>query len=286
MSNSVSAALLTDKLEVAAMTVLGDQFAPLSAFAREFSPDELKPLATVQVKLVTASDVAQTNPTNFESNGDSTISNVAIVPVHVCQSFQISNSDLQSGLRLADLTEINAKAFAAKLLDLAFAVVTEENFGAAVVTSAAAAFDWPDIPALWASLKKSDKKTLVLDSEFFARLLNKPSFFQTIGPGPGGFKTFGLDGVYSCSRFTAAGPGVSGFICHPNAVAVVSGTPLVPAGGGAGLGRQQYTLPGLNLTVVTHQWISLATRTLWASYDAIFGAAVGDPSCLKILKST
>jgi len=37
------------------------------------------------------------------------------------------------------------------------------------------------------------------------------------------------------------------------------------------------------LSVVVHVWVSRATRTMWASYDVMFGAAAGDTTQAELL---
>ncbi len=288
MSNTYSSDLVTATLAETAMTVLQDQLCPLSAFSRDFGTDPLKPRATVQVKLVTAGSATQTNPTNFEQ-GDSTVDAVPVAVDQISQCFQVSNEDLNSGLRLADLVTVNAKVFASTLLDLAFAPITEANFGAAVLTSAAPAFGWSDMPTLWAALKKSDAKHCILESEFYARLLTQPGYFQALGEGSSGARVFGWDGLFHTSRFNGAGANVKGFACNPSAIAVASGLPAVcnkikiP---GNSLDIQTVKVPGIDLAVAYCVWFSNATRSLWASFDVCFGASKGDTTALKIVKGT
>jgi hypothetical protein len=45
------------------------------------------------------------------------------------------------------------------------------------------------------------------------------------------------------------------------------------------------TIDSLGLSVRFSRWISRATRAPWASFNVMFGAASGDSSRLKIIKS-
>ena len=284
MSNTYSATLVTAALEKTATTVLQNQFAPLAAFTRDFSADEYKPLATGTLKKVTAGSSTQTNASNFES-GDSTVAAVQVTMNQYTQSFQVSNSDLNSGLRLADLIEINAKIFAGAILDVPFALITEANFGAATVISAPASFGFGDLGLLMGALKLSDVKNLVLDGDYFSQIANQPGFFQAVSAGPGGMKPFGWDAVHPCTRWSAADANIRGFGCNPQALGMVTGLPVAEGQPGGTLSRKIIVLPGLELPVVVHTWFSLSTRTLWCSFDLMLGAAVLDPSALKLIKS-
>ena len=45
-------------------------------------------------------------------------------------------------------------------------------------------------------------------------------------------------------------------------------------------------IPDLGLNVVINLWGSTATRTLWASYGVMFGAAVADASALTLYQTS
>jgi hypothetical protein len=222
-----------------------------------------------------------TQGSSFEA-GDATVSNIAVTMALKSQPFHLNSYDLNGGMRIENLIEINATKFADSLIDVVMALVTEGNFGAPVVTSAAAAFAWGDLPDLAAALAKSSRKNLILDSTYAARLANQPGYFQAVGSGPGGAKAFGWDEIHSCSRFTAAGPSIVGFACNPQALVVAVGLPMVPNG----VDQTVFELPGLGIKVAMTRWYAVATRTQWMSLDAAIGAAVGDATALKLIKST
>lgn len=204
--------------------------------------------------------------------------------VQMSQPFHVDNFDLQGGLRLENLVEIHARKFAASLLDVVFALITTGNFGAPIVTSAAASFAWQDLAPLFAALKKSDKKNLVVETEYYARLANQPNLFQVVGGDSNGARAFGLDGIYSCSKFDACGAGIVGFMSNPQALAVGIGLPMVPAHA-PGLETGTLELPGLGIRVQTNRWASVATRSSWCSFDVCFGAAVADNTALKLISA-
>jgi hypothetical protein len=287
MGNTYSATLITQHLAKTAITVLQNKFAPLSAFTRQVEVDPIKPKATVQVKLITAGSTTQTDGTNFES-GDSTITNVQVAVHQITQSFAVSNSDLNSGLRLEDLGRVNAKAFASTIQQAVNAVITTGNFTATPLTSAPAAFGLSDLATLFGQLKKSDEKNLILDGSYFARIVNTPGFYQPTGTASGaGWKPFGWDYIGECSEWTGAGAGVQGFACHPQAIAVAMGEPAeevnIP---GNILSRETLMVEGLQIPVAFYQWFNPATRTMWCSFDLMFGASAADTTAGVIVKSS
>ena len=96
MANSYSGSLLTQFLLEKATTVLQNRLAALACFTRQFTTDPYKPLATAQLKFVTAGAAGQTNASNFES-GDSTVTNIAVTVNHLSQSFHVTTRSLTPG---------------------------------------------------------------------------------------------------------------------------------------------------------------------------------------------
>jgi len=287
MGNTYSTDLVTQSLKEGAITKLVHAFAPLRAFTRDFTTDPIKPRSTCQVKLITTSGAAQDNPTNFET-GDTTVSNVAVTVDQVSRSFHVTNDELNSGLRLTDLLVQNGKVFAGAIQQKINALFTTGNFAnysGGAYTKASASFAWSDMALLWGALKKADEKHAILDGEYLGPLVNSPTFMQpglTADASQSGMR-FGWDGLHLCTEWTGAEANVRGIICNPQAIVAVAGVP-VPAPA-ANIVRETFVIPGIGLTVSFSQWFSLATRTLWASYDCMFGCSVGDNTALILIKS-
>lgn len=293
MANNFSSSLVLDTVSSRSMTYLGNVFAPLGAFATDFSDETYTQGQNVRLRVATAGATVQTNPTNWES-GDSNISNVNLPVNQYSVSFQLSPRELNNGFRLGQIIDINLQQFGNKIMDVAFAPFTTTNFSN--ITVAQASIAAANLKTAWAAVAKSPIKNLILDSTAYAQFL-PGSLTTEIGPRPG---LAGFDGVYLNTRWTGAGTNIYGFAGGPGAVAMVAGLPeqvaaqefavggleqrviSVPLGGrGTGQGATQ---PALQVQVST--WISLATRTRWVSYDAMFGAvATGDTSAGLVFKS-
>ena len=286
MSNTFDAALVTDSLRDAAITTLQSRLAPLSAFSRDFSADQLRPLATVQVPIATAGSTTQTNATNFES-GDSTLDNVAVSVSQYSNSFHITNAQLNGGHRLERLAKINASYLANKIIDIAFAPITTTNFGAAVIdVDTADLVTATSLKTLWASLKDGDVRNLIVDGSIYANFL--PANLEAFQLASGGKNVgmYGYDFFTYNNRWDGAGATIKGFACSPNAIAVASGIPTASPADSDMISQELITLDDLGLTVQMNMWVSRASRALWASYDVMFGSSVADTGALKIIKLT
>src|SRR5438067_658260 len=66
-ANTYSSSLVTQFLIDSVISRLQNKWAMLKAFTTEFPVDPIKPLASGQLKFVTAGATAQTNATNFET---------------------------------------------------------------------------------------------------------------------------------------------------------------------------------------------------------------------------
>jgi hypothetical protein len=244
------------------------------------------------LKHVTAGATAQTDATNFES-GDSTVAALSVTMHQYTVSFQVTNSDLNSGLRMENLVKINTANFANKVTEVATAPITVATFTNTPVISAAAAFGFSDLATLQASLKKSPIKNLILDGSYIARIANTPGFFQlagTVGGASAGqtgaWKAFGWDLIAQLSDWTGADANVQGFACNPQAIVGITGLPLTPPNIPGGI-LQQTTMvvPGLEIPVAAYNWFNPSTRTMWCSYDIMLGVTAGDTSAGTIVKS-
>jgi hypothetical protein len=286
MANTFDSALVTDVLRDSVITVLQSRLAPLSAFTKDFSAESVKPRATIQVPIATAGSTTQTNASDFES-GNSTLDNVAVTVNQYSNSFAISNDELNQGFRLENIAKINLHQLANKLIDVALTPVTTTNFGSAVVDKDAATdVGVADLRTLWAALKDGDVRNVILDGSIYAQFL--PSNLDAFQVASGGKNVgmYGFDLFTYNNRWAGAGTNVRGFACSPQAIAVASGVPVQSAVADDMVAQESVLIPDLGLSVQMNMWVSRQTRSLWASYDVMFGAAKADGSALKLLVLT
>ena len=290
-SNTYSATLITAFLTDGATTILQNKWAPLRAFSRDFSTDAYKPLAVAQHKYVTAGPTVQTNATNFES-GDATVAPVTITPNQYTSAVNVSNSDLNNGLRMENLATILSAKLANKVIEAALAPVTLANFAAITATTTgqvitAKDFTFTDMSRIWGVLQKANQRFAIMDGAYFAKLLLQPTYFQ---PGvsaddEGSMKAYGWDGIFVNSDWTGASNNAAAFFCDPQAIAVLAGLPLTPPSGipGNTLEQGSFKIPGVEMSVASYSWFNLGARTAWMSLDCIFGASVMDTTAGAIV---
>lgn len=277
--NTFSSSLTTNFLILGATVQLSPKFAAIPMFSRDTSVDPYKPLATGQLKFnTTAQDgsTTQTNATNFES-GDSTVTNVAVTVAQYTEAFHLTNSQLNSGLRMEDLVISKMASLGSKISKVFAANITAANFSTLTpIINSSTAFGFRDTQVAWGALKKAVRKHLMLDGPYLANLINVPTLFQPtpVVPGASWKNLIGWDYVALHTEWSAAGANIFGFGGDPQALGVIAGLPLIdsPAIPGGILAQATGMLPGVDLPIAVYAWFNTATRTYWASYDMMFGA--------------
>lgn len=300
-ANTFSATVTTNFLIAGAIQKLSGRFAAANLFARDAEQDPFKPLAAGIRKFnTTATDgtQVQSNPTDFEAlgaGGDSTIDAITITPTQQVSGGHLTNAQLQSGFRVADIIEKKLIDLAAKVTQVLTAPITVANFTTnAALVSAPAAFSFSDLATLQGQLKKTLVKNLILDGEYLARISNTPGFFQpagnvgtSTGSGSGAWRAFGWDNIALNTDWSGAGANVRGFACGQDAIGFISGLPLTPPEGIPGNIANVGTvmLPDVNIGIQTWAWWSNITRTYHFTFDLIIGATLVDELQGVLVKS-
>lgn len=280
MSNTLSASLILDTLSKRTQTTIGQQFAPWSAFASDFSEDVMNQGQSVQVPLATAGGTAQTNPTSWES-GDSTIANVPVTVADYSVSFHITPLQMNNSYKLAQLMDINVQNFVNKVNSIALSPFNSTHWTNFI--EAAATFSSTNLKTIWAGIARSPRKNILLDPTAYANFL--PTSLTDIGAKSG---LAGFDGFFLNSLWTGAGTNVIGFAGGPQSVAYVSGLPSYDDETRADINAsviQVEIAPGKTLPVMMATWLSRASRTRWASLDVMFGASKLDNTKGYLIKS-
>ena len=295
-ANSYSSTLTTNFLVMGATVKIGPKFAPIKAFARDVSVDPYKPLASGVMKFTTSvqdgSDV-QTNATNF-TTGDSTVTAVTVSVAQYTASANLTNSDLNSGIRMEDIALPKLRSLGSKIVQIATAPITAANYtnssgGLAGLTKASTNFGFNDLQTLWGQLKKANTKNILLDGEYLANLVNIPNFFQVALNGGDNTwsNAFGWDLIALNTEWSGAGTGVRGFACDPQAIGCIAGLPLIDSAGipGGILSVSTGSIPGVNLPIAAYLWFDVTARTYYMSYDMMFGASKMDNTAGALITS-
>ncbi|WP_035606216.1 hypothetical protein [Haloferula sp. BvORR071] len=283
MSNTFDSALVNSVLAQKGISVLRHKLSWLKAFSTDFS-DEVRDQRsrTINVPVYTATSAVQTNPTNFET-GDTTATNAAVALNHISKSFYITSADYGKGTRLESLAEINMNVVAKAIEDAVFAKITEANYGTAVVTGITpGAMSEANLKTLWGAVGGTNKACVLADSEFKNFIGTNLTSFDVLGStGAYGFDTFDHSGA----GFASAGTKIVGFGATKGALAIASAIPEYSGPVADMLSSEVFEVPDLGLAVQFNVWGSTASRNTWGSFDVLFGAAVGDASQAKLVKT-
>ena len=317
-ANSYTSALIVDFLADQAITALVATLPALRVFTRDFMASGFAPLSTLQVRLVTAPDndnrlqrgTKSAGISNYET-GDSKVTAVAVPMTEFSEAVNVNSTELMSGLRIEYLANHALQTLGVNLVQTALQVFNASTFtGGAVANGTIQAhygtFAWNvaggvDMATLRAAIGKSPTKNAILDPVLFSKLINIP-IQSGIAPAAVGDLTagqtnmrnvFGWDEIAETSAWASPQglPGTTnstiGIGLNPQACVVAARLPITPPEGipGNTLLQTNVTIPGLDLTIAVFQWFSLASRSLWASYGVVFGAAAGDLTAACHLKS-
>lgn len=277
-ANTVDAALVNTLIAGDFLTTMRTKMAPLAAFSHQISTSPMSARQVLNVNLLSSAGATQDNPTNFET-GDTTSTAKTVTLAHVSRSFYTANSEQDLGLALAQKAPTNARIMAEGIMAKVTALMTNANYGADVVVGAAADFSSTDLPAILALGKNYDRTTLLLDGSHLAYLL--PTSRESFTFGEAG--AYGFDGgIYKNNLWTSAANDICGLVCGPDAI-IWGSAPVAAGPNGAALTVSSISLPEIGITVQAHTWYALASRSMWASYDVCFGAAVGDATQAEVL---
>ena len=281
-ANSFDPAFVTDIALTEAITTLQNKLAALALFSTKFTTDPVAPLRKIDVPLVTGTDAVQVNPTTFETGGDSTAGKIQVSVNHLFKLFYITFEELQQGYQLETLFKINLQALANAIMDAATAPLTVANYGAPIVTTPATDFGTDDLKLLFAAAKDFDIKALLLDGSYLAQFIPTNKWQFTLGEEG----AYGFDRMAMNNRWNGGAPNLVGVVGCPAGLAVASGMPVIHRSiADKMLISEQITIPSLGLVIMFNVWGSLASRTVFGSYEVMFGAAKGDTPQMKLITS-
>ncbi len=281
MATTIDTDLLLDTLSDKALTYLGHVLAPITAYSTDFTANYLPQTKAVQVPVVTGGSAALKNPTDFES-GTATTTNIAVTVDHYSAPFDLSSCQINNRFSIETLAEAKLNLLAEAIAGVIAPLFNSTNFPGTGVTVAQSSFAAANAKTLLGALGKNPRKSLLLDSVAFAQLApeNKNAFQL----GEAG--AYGFAGVYQQTYWTGAESKVYGVACGPAAVAIAAGIPIMaPKGADQMLQQKIITIPGIGLSVQLNSWFSTKSRSQWASYDIMFGAAAGLSDAAVLIKA-
>jgi hypothetical protein len=139
-----------------------------------------------------------------------------------------------------------------------------------------------NLKTLYGAIPGDTKVAILKDNEFANLLPSDLNGFDITRQRSG----YGYDVIdRSGAGFASAGTKIVGFGANPAALVMASALPSYPAAVGELLDTQVIEIPGLGLSIQSNIWGSTATRSVWGSFDLLFGAQVGDTAAGKLVKT-
>jgi len=176
-----------------------------------------------------------------------------------------------------------------KIIQVLNTNVTAANFTTLTpLINSSAAFGFNDIQTMWGQLKKANRKNIMLDGPYLARITNTPTLFQAtpVVPGASWKNIVGWDYVALNTEWSTAGNNIIGFAGAPTSLAVIAGLPALDTPGTMGiLASSNGTLTGVDLPIAVYSWFNTSTRTYWASFEMMFGATTLDTTAGLVVAS-
>jgi len=286
MPNTINSALLVDVMRESVITVLQPALAPLRAFTTDFSADPMRPKRTIEVPKASAAPPTQVDPSDFEQ-GNSTVGDISVTPEHLSQTFHVTHMEMQEHARIEWLTKINLQKLAQSIMVKTTHVMAGGGTPPFTAYSGnpVAKDSWAVAEAkeMWGELFGGGPSYLTLTRPFYANLQPSDKFWFEPGAGAYGFDGIFLNEYVYNANFdgqdTAVGyEKLAGWACHPQAIGCASGLPYEPPGIGKEFIEMGSVATSIGLAVRYYLWFSTSTRNLYASYDLMYGAAVGDDS--------
>lgn len=286
MANNFDSTLVAKILSQTAVTKVQEKLAMLAMFTTDFSNEVRDQRSrTVLVPFVSGGSAVQSNPTNFET-GDTYVKNASIAMNHISKSFYITSADYGNGLRLESLAKYNMGVVTTAIEAAVFALLTEANYATQTAASLSAitagGMTAANLKTLWGQVPGDNKIAILKDTEF-ANILPGDLYGYDITKNKSGFGYNYLD--RSGSGFASAGSKLVAFGCDPAAIVMASAIPQYTTPVADLLNSTVVDVPGVGLSIQTNLWASSISRNTWASFDILFGAAVGDSSALKFIKT-
>jgi len=285
MANTFDSTLVNSVLAQRAITKLQAKLAYLPFFTTDFS-DEVRDARsrTINIPYVSAASAVQTNPTNFET-GDNTTVNCPVTMAHLSKTSYITSADYGTGSRLENFADMSIGVIATAIEAAVFTLITEANFGAPIAslsTITAGAMSVANLKALWAALPGDEKIAILKDNEFANLLPSDLNGFDITKQKSG----YGFDVIdRSGSGFASAGTKLVGFAATKGALVLGSAIPQYTDAVNGLLDSTVIEIPGVGISIQSNIWASSASRNTFHSFDVLFGAAKGDTTALKLVKT-
>lgn len=296
MANTIAAGLNNDIILDGALQGFTDALLPLMAFSMDVSPAPGKKGSSVSVALISTQSAADFAG-DYTTGADSTAAEVEVaLSVHKFKTVHLTDTQAanSSAIQLADFGYQAGYAVGAAFLANVLAIVTAANYGAAIHTGIASAFDSDDVVDIrtalnGASVPKNGRK-LVLDSDYTGALLKDDSIKTVANLGTpeaivGGMftKLSGLN-VFESDLIPGNSENLVGFAGNGAGMAIAMRY-LEPQDGNTYARAEALIDPDSGLVLGVREWYDDNTGKRYMTFEAVGGKAVGIAAGLKRIVS-
>ncbi len=296
MANSIAAGLNNDIIKQGALQGFVDALLPLAAFSFDVSPQPGERGASVSVGLVSA-QAAGDFAGSYKTDPDSTIGAVQVVMnVHKFKTVHMSDTQManSSVLKLTDFGYQAGHAVGVAFVANILSIVTNANYGAAIHTGLASAFDSDDVVDIRSALNaakvpKAGRK-LVLDGDYIGALLKDDSIKTVANLGndqavaEGMYTRLSGMNVYESNVIPDNSENLVGFAGNGSGIAVAMRY-LEPQDGNTYSVAEPLVDNETGLVLGIREWYDNDTGTKYMTFEAIGGKAVGIAAGLKRIVS-
>jgi hypothetical protein len=256
---------------------------PLSSFTRDFSPTPAERGKTIKIPFVASQDAAVDFGTAGYVMQDSTAEGLDLtIDKHKIVSFDLTDTQIVENPQVSTRMFIRQKAFQlakAVVVDV-MSLITQANFGSAIYTGAASAFDSDDLVDIKQAVDLLDMpdemRSVVLQSAMYNNLLKdsdvKPEYSYgstdpiVRGEIPG---LFGFD-LYKSNIIPNNSQNLTGFVAYPDAIAIAMRY-LEPQAGHDYAETAAFTDPDSGVTVGYRAWYDRRLGKMNHVMEAFYG---------------
>jgi len=272
----------------AAIEGFASALAPLDSFSTDYSNETVNKGSVVHVPLVSAitagttENAYETEDTAGLTSVDVTLSSYAKATVGITDK-QFNNS---SAARLELFARQQGKAVAKKIIQTAWALILNANYSSKV-TKALSSFTAADIRALRKAMTNNDvppeNRALFLAPDFYDKLIGDTSITIASALHYGGTEVIREGRIprylgfqlFESTIIPDNSENLVGFGVHPTALAVAI-RPIEPQAPGEYLESRIVTDEASGISLGYRRHYQAAKGTHYVTFDAYFGAAVGN----------
>jgi len=296
MGNSIAAGLNNDIVRQGALQGFVDALLPLAAFSFDVSPMAGERGSSVSVGLISA-QAAGNFAGSYKTDPDSTVGEVAVtLNVHKFKTVHLTDTQLanSSVLKLEELGYQAGHAVGVAFVTDVLSIVTADNYGAAVHTGLASAFDSDDVVDIRTALGTAKvplaNRKLVLDGDYIGALLKDDSIKTVANLGSaeavkdGMFTKLSGMNVYESDVIPANAENLVGFAGNGSGMAIAMRY-LAPQDGNTYAAAEPLVDPETGMVLGMREWYDNDTGTKYLTFEAMGGKAVGIAAGLKRIVS-